>query len=1330
MTLNIAYKSVRVRLQIDELTNYFNMRTLFQYFLLSVFISCLTCNMVWAWEGMDMPRLHVDGRYLKDPHGNIVTLHGFAQTFSPWFNEQGTQWTNYDVDGCLEYNKGILDGVMAAGWKMNFVRQHMDPYWSNAPGVSTDGEHDISAFSFERFKTYLDQVFVPMAEYAISKGLYVVMRPPGVCPEEIAVGDEYQEYLLKVWGYVAQHPILKNHPNIMFELANEPVRILGPDGAYGSGTQGHFDNLKTYFQAIVDTIRTHADNILWIPGLGWQSQYQGFVANPIEGQNIGYAIHVYPGWFNSGEGYAPFQEGWDKQIKPVADFAPVMVTEMDWAPEKYNASWGKGITGTAGGEGFGANFKKITDDSENVSWLFFTEPHRLKDFTGEPPGEGEDYTFLNDPQACPWPIYQWFEEYALQEYPRPEFSYQSHSDNGDGTYTNPVIFGDFPDPDVIRVGEVYYMVSTTMHIFPGATILKSYDLVNWQYCSNPLERIENTACFNLDGCDRYGKGQWATSLRYKEGTFYLLFTTLDEGSYLLTTTDPEGVWEKNKLESSFYDPGLFFDDDGKTYVAYGINEIRIAELDEDFNKVPGQDKLVYTATFRDGLEGSHMYKINGYYYIYATYGGWPAFQVALRSSDIFGPYEEKKLLEDDNIHQGALVETQTGEWWTMLFYDKGAYGRLPNLQPVTWVDGWPELGQDGQGVTTYRKPDVGREYPVTPLPTNDNFRAYQLGMQWGWNHNPDNSKWSLLERPGYLRLGTVDVVDSLHKAKNTLTQRILGYQHDLDHSYGTIKMEIGNMKEGDVAGIAIFQDPYAYIGIEVMDGEKTIVMYNDDVLHTGPVVSNEVVYLRAVTSFNSSKASFYYSQDNETYTKLGDDLSMQFHLSVFTGNKFCLFNYATQQTGGYVDIDWFSTEKTFAEDQFYDDSFVGYNEESLTLVDLEIDNTELFLLTGSISAISVKAIYADGRKEDISIGAEYTNHNPDVVQVSNGRVMAKVDGEALITVSYKGPLGHSMSKDINLVSSTFPLVSGLFDPKIYAEGTFDEVTKTLHTGQWGFGGWEYDGIDLSGYKTLVIRLGSENRADVQFKLFDGSSYWGSPASFAFENTREVVVSLHHTTKEDGTPLNPGHIYIAGFWSNGSNPFVIDTVFLSNSREYDPPTLLIMNTDGASLAELNEFSYLPEFSSSEPSASQVVVVSGYNLTEGVDMQVSENYEISLEETVGYVENMKLDPDNKGELEETQVYVRMKAGLSSGTYTGNLLLTSPGAFDNMVALSGTVEGEVTALKPLAEKNKKVVRVEYFTPLGRQVDSIETRSGLFIIREFFSDGTITVKKIFIMD
>ena len=155
---------------------------------------------IFAWVGSPTPQLHVDGRNLKDTHGNIVNLHGFAQTYSPWFNEQGKYWTNYNVAGCLTYNKGKIDKILAAGWKMNFIREHMDPYWSNTPGVSTTGENDISAFNFNRFKTYLDQVFIPMAEYAISKGLYVIMRPPGVCPEKIAVGDAYNNYLIKVWG--------------------------------------------------------------------------------------------------------------------------------------------------------------------------------------------------------------------------------------------------------------------------------------------------------------------------------------------------------------------------------------------------------------------------------------------------------------------------------------------------------------------------------------------------------------------------------------------------------------------------------------------------------------------------------------------------------------------------------------------------------------------------------------------------------------------------------------------------------------------------------------------------------------------------------------------------------------------------------------------------------------------------------------------------------------------------------------------------------------------------------------------------------------------------
>ena len=691
-----------------------NITNVFYEFLIA--LCCLmSSSALWAWEDMSMPRLHVEGRYLVDPHGNKVNLHGFAQTYSPWFNEMGQKWDNYDVEKCLKYNQGLIDDIMAAGWKMNFLRLHMDPYWSNSPGIHVEGENDISAFDFNRFKNYLDRVFIPMAEYAVSKGLYVVMRPPGVCPEKIAVGDEYNQYLIKVWTHVAQHPKLKNHPNIMFELANEPINILGPDGTYGAGSQGHFDKLKEYFQSVVDAMRAQGcGNILWIPGLGYQGLYKGFAVNPIEGDNIGYAVHLYPGWMGSdGEngdggsstgGYEPFQKGWDDSVAPVASFAPIMITEMDWAPSKYNASWGKAHTGTFGGPGFGANMKHIVDNSGNVSWLIFTGADLLAKFKDTPPAEGEAYTFLTDPEACPWPTYHWYQEYAKENYPRPDFTYQSHSDNGDGTYTNPVIFGDFPDPDVIRVGDVYYMVSTTMYIFPGATILKSYDLVNWEYCCNPLERIEASDGYNLEnGQNRYSRGQWATALQYHNGKFYLLFTTLDEGGYLLTTTDIEGEWEKKKLNDGFYDCGLLFDND-KIYVVYGINQLRIAELDEDFNKIPGSDKDVVKWSFREGLEGSRLYKIGEYYYIYSTYGGWPAFQTVFRSKDIYGPYEEKKLIDDDNIHQGALVETQTGEWWTMLFYDKGAYGRFPNLQPVKWVDGWPEIGENGKDITYHFLP--------------------------------------------------------------------------------------------------------------------------------------------------------------------------------------------------------------------------------------------------------------------------------------------------------------------------------------------------------------------------------------------------------------------------------------------------------------------------------------------------------------------------------------------------------------------------------------------------------------------------------------------------
>jgi len=374
-------------------------------------------------EESALPVLTVVGRYLKNNKGEIVNLHGFAQTYSPYFNQDA--WNNYDVSGCLSYNKRLIDQMQSAGWKFNFIRMHLDPYWSDDTSKESVRYEGHERFSSARFQKYLDELFIPMAKYAISKGLYIVMRPPGVAPEKIAVGDDYQKFLLTLWNIVSKHPDIKNNMDIMFELANEPIHILGPDGTYAGTGSGHFMNLKSYFQTITDKVRTNgAKNIIWVPGLSYQSSYSGYATYPIEGENIGYAVHVYPGWYGSdaqspsaelggvmGGGYDGFQRGWDAQVMPVANFAPIMITEMDWAPEKYNSSWGKSITGEVGGTGFGANFKYIMDRTGNASWLLFTSPHLLAQFKNVAGMEG-NYAFLNDPEACPWPVYHWFKEYA------------------------------------------------------------------------------------------------------------------------------------------------------------------------------------------------------------------------------------------------------------------------------------------------------------------------------------------------------------------------------------------------------------------------------------------------------------------------------------------------------------------------------------------------------------------------------------------------------------------------------------------------------------------------------------------------------------------------------------------------------------------------------------------------------------------------------------------------------------------------------------------------------------------------------------------------------
>ena len=375
-------------------------------------------------EGSSFTGLKVKGRWFVDENGVRHNLHGFAQTYSPWFNEQNSKWGNYDVAACLRYNKGLIDDIIKRGWKMDFIRLHMDPYWSNKPGMPTNGESDISQFDFERFKTYLDQVFIPMAEYAINKGLYVVMRPPGVCPEQISVGGVYHNYLKQVWTYVASHEKLRNNGYVMFELCNEPVQICDENGNALNNWDGRdFDargkQITKFMQEIVDKMREYCNNILLIPGLHYQMLYKTFEKYPVKGNNIAYAVHCYPGWYNSGYDsevqvvYDEFKRGWEDEIMPIGRKAPIVVTEMDWAPEKYNASWGKAITGTAGGNGFGANFMKICDDNCNISWLLFTGPEWLAKYDDAAPNGS---TFLTDPEACPRPVYRKYQEYATPEY--------------------------------------------------------------------------------------------------------------------------------------------------------------------------------------------------------------------------------------------------------------------------------------------------------------------------------------------------------------------------------------------------------------------------------------------------------------------------------------------------------------------------------------------------------------------------------------------------------------------------------------------------------------------------------------------------------------------------------------------------------------------------------------------------------------------------------------------------------------------------------------------------------------------------------------------------
>ena len=1146
-------------------------------------ILCLVAILMMAQGVKPLPTLHVEGKWLMDTHGNKVVLHGVMDTPSAWFNNGRWGWS-YDDAGrlrCIDYFEKLFTGLEEA--KCNVFRLHLEPAWTNDPNKQSDGkesgEADISRFSSTRLKNYLKTLYFPLAKRAMNHGMYVVVRPPGVCPGNLQVGDYYQDYLMTVWDLFTQNDSIKKYAGqISIELANEPVNLRNAEGEDDPAA------LHDYFQPIVDKIRANGfTGIIWAPGSGWQSNYVSYMSYPIEGYNIGYAVHDYCGWYGSSDNTpdpAVKITQFGKQV-PVVEIAPVIITEVDWSPAKegsghYNehgewveANYGTWATGST--SKWGKAFKACIDYYGNISMTLSGTSCLIDVDTLINTGKVVP-AFGGYEEACGKACMDWYAEYYNENWPRADFKNVVMSDLGNGKYKNPLIAADFPDPDVIRVDDTYYMVSTTMHHFPGATILKSKDLVNWEYCAQPLIQLSTSDRYQLlNGQNAYAAGMWACSMAYHEGTFYILINGNDAGGWLLTTTDPEGKWQMKQLSRSYYDPGMLFDN-GKVYVACGNTEIKVCELDENFNFI--QEKTVFKAT--EMLEGCHFYKKNGYYYIYATYGGWPSGQTVLRSKEVFGSYEEKMLIEKyiggkpNTVHQGALFNTPEGKWWTIMQEDLGALGRMPNLQPVKWVNDWPVVGNKGIPYVSYTKPVTGMSYPRIAMPTNDIFRSYPLGMQWQWNHHPDNGAWSLFERPGWMRLHTSGITERLTQARNMLTQRIFAFSDR--PSNGTIRMDVRNLHEGDVAGICIFQDPYAMLSVQVKDGKKQIV-WKQDTLHTVSNFSSSeqcldvqidsVVYLRASVNYSSSKTQFYYSLDNRTYQPIGGETTLSFNLSVFVGARFGLYCYATKEgSTGYADFDWFSTEDHFDEGNFYPVDFEGYSAEMLTAESMTLTSgAEMEIMIGNRTPIELLVTFRDGHTENMASQAKYSVDGVGVIEIQNGQVNGLGEGVANVTATYCDLMGNELSTTFQVRSTFFPFAKEYINTSLFATGVYTESSRTFKPGQWGQMGWEYsNGADMSGYKYLVIKLKKAQNCNAHLNLFTTNSIWGNCcASADFGSKNRIVVNLQTAkyTSGDltGKPLDTKNIRIVSFWANGNGTIVVDDMYLTNNSDYSRPSMI-------------------------------------------------------------------------------------------------------------------------------------------------------------------------------
>ena len=527
------------------------------------------------------------------------------------------------------------------------------------------------------------------------------------------------------------------------------------------------------------------------------------------------------------------------------------------------------------------------------------------------------------------------------------------ADNGNGTFTNPLFYDEFSDPDILRVGDDYYLAGTTMHTVPGLVILHSRDLVNWENISYCFDRFDfSDDAFSLKNHQEiYGQGIWAPAIRYANGQFYLFSNINGKGLQCYTAKDIRGPWQHHNMQGDIYDLSVLFDDDGKIYAIHKYGEVHCTELKPDMSgPVEGTDRIIIPEGNAVG-EGHHMYKINGMYYLISTDYMPNGRTLCSRSKSIWGPYETITITADEtfgyhqapitriprdvkyrigedgtkfgipevdrdatactNIHQGGIVEDQNGQWWALLMMDFHSIGRTVTLVPITWKDGWPMLGLEGnlgRAPRTWLKPAIHTDVkPHAPYERNEQFDGKTLGRIWQWNHNPDDKMWAL--KNGRLRLQSMPA-EQLMWARNSLTQRVIG-----PASVTTVELYTRGMNDGDVAGLGNINVPCSWIGI-VKDGKKTILRCFEQAVNdtVDTLVTADKLWLRMVGDYDHDRAHYEYSLDGINFSQLGREMPLSYQLITFQGSRHALFAFNHKgQKGGYAEFDNFTVEEPQAD---------------------------------------------------------------------------------------------------------------------------------------------------------------------------------------------------------------------------------------------------------------------------------------------------------------------------------------------------------------------------------------------------------------------------------